>query len=111
MINQGTDNCLKLTCESVDFVSSRDVTVWIQQSNIRLEYKTEAEEVGDGYVRIVGEHELSVFIPLKDAIRLRHQTPVKLQVGMVPEEGLPCISEILTVGVRELLKETGYGEP
>ncbi len=57
--------------------------------------------------QIVDDTHIQVEIPFEDAMKLKSDA-AKIQFAFTNSSGYPCATEILTVQIGDLLKETGY---
>lgn len=92
------ENRVLITCEGVDLTTLTDIEVYIRQGYLFFQYTPEVHSAS----------EMVVTMPFDDAKQLR-PFPVRVQFAFTDETGRPDASDIVTIGVEDLLKEDGYG--
>ena len=90
-------NQLKITCTDVDLTTVSDIEFYVKQLKF----------FGDYTPVVLSPTEMVVTIPFEDAKKLK-KGEVELQFCFTDADGTPRASNLLTHGVGELLKESGY---
>lgn len=97
MMREKIQNTLKITCNSVDLTTLKNIEFYVKQRHF----------FGCYTPFVVNESEMSVTIPFSDAKKLEPGT-VKLQFAFTTADGVPDASDVVEMEVDEFLKEVGY---
>lgn len=97
MIREKIQNQLKITCEDIDLTEISNIEFYVRQFVSFFCYTPS----------VLSSTEMTVTIPFEDAKKLK-DGEAKLQFAFVDKNGVPRASDIVTVSVRDLLKEGGY---
>lgn len=92
------ENRLKITCNDVDLTKITDIEFYVRQTRF----------FGCYTPSVVSPSEMVVVIPFEDATKLK-QGEAELQFAFTDENGNPRATDTVTVKVKDLLKEVGYG--
>lgn len=96
-MRQRIENNILITVEGADLTQLTDLRVFVKQDTLFFEYVPAVKSAS----------EMIVTVPLQDAVKL-YSAPAKIQMAFVDESGNPGASGIVSVSVKELLKEDGY---
>lgn len=97
MMREKIQNTLKITCNSVDLTTLKNIEFYVKQRHF----------FGCYTPFVVSASEMSVIIPFSDAKKLEKGT-VQLQFAFTTADGVPDASDVVEKEVDELLKEVGY---
>lgn len=97
MMREKIKNTLKITCNSIDLTTLKNIEFYVKQRHF----------FGCYTPFVVNESEMSVVIPFSDAKKLEPGT-VELQFAFTTADGEPDASNVVIKDVEELLKEVGY---
>ncbi len=90
-------NQLLLVCEDIDLTEISNIEFYVKQNGFFGIYTP----------NVVSDTQMTVEIPYKDAMRLRHGE-VRLQFAFVDKNGVPDASDIVIESAKDFLKEAGY---
>ena len=92
------ENQVMITCEDVDLQELSGIEFYVRQGSFFQIYVPE----------VISAHEMVIVIPYADAMKLRSDKVVELQFAFTDGNGTPGATDVLSLYVRELLKEDGY---
>lgn len=96
-MRQKIENRVLVRVDDFDLTQAVDLVVYIRQNDVFLEYIPD----------VANAHEMIVYIPLADAMRLQCAA-CKMQIAGRDAQGMPFATDVQRVPVHELLKEEGY---
>lgn len=91
------ENTLKITCSDVDLTTLTNIEFYVKQARF----------FGCYTPVVISPTEMAVTIPFEDAQNLKHGK-AELQFAFTDAEGKPDASDVVVMGVGDLLKEVGY---
>lgn len=97
-MRQRIENHMVISVSGIDLTTVSNIKFWVRQGSVLLEYAP----------TVVDSITMTVLIPKSDAMHLS-KSDVKMQFAYTDSQGVPNASEVVTMTVDELLKESGYG--
>ena len=92
------ENHVGIICSDIDLQTLSSIEFYVRQGKFFRIYTPE----------VVSANKMVVVIPMVDAMELQPNKMVDLQFAYTDENGIPDASDIVSMNVRDLLKESGY---